>query len=214
VDAVLLCTGYSADWSATLPFVQTSVPTDTVPAYGGPPLPRLYMNMFPPRYADTCALLCHSAFGKNNGFSFADVTAWAVSNVWRGVTPLPSKADMEAQIDAHHVWVARDCWLRDPFCDTSMVRQWEWQRWLHGAAGTGMEALGWGWKGWAFWWKDRELYALMNHGVETAHAFRVFETGRRRAWDGARDAIVRINTVVKHKFPVQEEDLDWLPPKS
>lgn len=40
------------------------------------------MNMFPPAYADSCALLCYSAFGKSNGFTFADLTAMAISYVW------------------------------------------------------------------------------------------------------------------------------------
>ncbi|KAK0616773.1 flavin monooxygenase-like protein [Immersiella caudata] len=207
IDAVLLCTGYSADWSALAPFVSTSQPP--VKSYTGPPLYRLYRNIFPPEYATTCALLCYSAFGKNNGFSFADVTAWAVSNVFRGVEPLPSRAEMESSIDTHQRWIAEECYAREPYCDTSMVRQWEFQAWLHKAAGTGMENLGWGWKGWKFWWNDREMYGLMNHGVETAHAFRYFETGKRRTWEGAREAIVHVNRIVGEKFPCPEEEGWW-----
>jgi len=193
VDAVILCTGYRADWGPA-PFVETSKPG--AHGYAGPPIYRLYMNMFPPEYADSCVMLCYSAFGKSNGFSFADVTSLAVSNVWRGVEKLPSRADMERHIDRHQKWVASR-WAEDHTIDTGCVKQWEFQGFLHRAAGTGMENLGWGWKGWLFWLKDRKMYKLMNNGVETAHAYRYFETGKRKIWEGARDEIIHQNELVK-----------------
>ncbi|KAI1134604.1 putative dimethylaniline monooxygenase [Hypoxylon sp. FL0543] len=196
IDAVICATGYSADFDVA-PFVEKSCP----PNYGGQPIARLWMNLFPPRYADSACLLCYSGFGKNNGFSFSDVVSMAVSNIWRGVHPIPSREDMEKQVDAHQKWVASR-WRLDNNIDPSMVKQWEFQGFLHDAAGTGMENLGWGWKGWKFWFQDREMYNLMNHGVETAHAFRFFETGKRRAWPGAREAIIQANRAVKI-FPVK-----------
>jgi dimethylaniline monooxygenase (N-oxide forming) len=200
VDVVICATGYKADFTLT-PFLETSMPN----AYGyrGEPLYRLYMNTFPPRYADSCVLLCYSAFGKSNGFSFADVTAMAVSNVWRGEERLPTLVEMEHHIDAHQAWVASR-WRMEPQIDPSMVKQWEFQGWLHRAAGTGMENLGWGWQGWKFWFKDRKMYSLMNNGVETAHMYRFFETGKRRTWEGAREAILHMNELVK-MFPIKED---------
>lgn len=208
VDAVVLCTGYRADWKVA-PWVERSRPRGL--GYKGPDMYRLWMNLFPPAYADSCAMLCWSAFGKNNGFSFADVTAWAVSAVWRGVEPLPERGAMETWVDRHHRWVVEWAWKRDPLSfDPSMVKQWEFQGWLHRAAGTGMENLGWGWKGWKFWWKDREMYALMNHGAETAHGFRYFDggEGRRKKWEGAREAIIHVNEEVKRQFPIKEEEIE------
>jgi dimethylaniline monooxygenase (N-oxide forming) len=203
VDAVLLCTGYRADWTVAESFMERSTPGSH--GYKGEPIYRMWMNLFPPRYADSCAFLCYSAYGKSNGFSFADVTSMAVSNVFRGVEPLPSQAEMNAWIDRHHDWVASR-WALDHSASASMVKQWEFQGWLHRAAGTGMEALSpLSWKGWKFWWGDRELYKLMNDGVETAHAYRFFETGKRKTWDGAREAIVHANEVVKQVLPITEE---------
>ena len=203
IDAVICCTGYSADWSAA-PFVETSVPN--VEGYRGPPMYRLWMNMFPPAFADSCALLCYSQYGKNNGFSFGDVTAMAVSNVWRGVEPLPSRDVMEKCIDDHQRWGARR-WLTDPLCDTSAVKNWEFQAWLHRVAQTGMENVGWGWKGWSFWWRDRKMYNLIAHGVETAHCYRYFDSPTRRHWPGAREAIIHVNQAVKDIFPIEDEDI-------
>lgn len=201
IDAVICATGYRADFSIA-PFLDTSKPQ----AYGyqGEPIYRMYMNMFPPRYADSCALLCYSAFGKSNGFSFSDVTSLAVSNVWRGIEPLPTRAEMERHIDAHQKWVASR-WAVEPRSDPSAVKQWEFQGFLHRAAGTGMENLGWGLKGWKFWLKDRKMYNLMNNGVETAHMYRYFETGKRKTWEGAREAILHMNDLIK-MFPIPVED--------
>ncbi|KAI1321100.1 putative dimethylaniline monooxygenase [Xylariaceae sp. FL0255] len=199
VDAVIFATGYTADFSVT-PFLDTSRP----PNYSGPDLVRLWMNMFPPKYADSMVLLCHSTYGKNNGFSFSDVSSMAVSNVFRGVHQVPSPEEMEKQIDEHHDWVVSR-WRLDDKIDPSMVKPWVFQGFLHEAAGTGMENLGWGWKGWKFFFKDPRLCYLMNHGVETAHAFRFFETGKRKTWPGARDAILYMNQAVKI-FPIKDSN--------
>lgn len=48
------------------------------------------------------------------------------------------------------------------------------------------------------------MYNLMNNGVETAHMYRYFETGKRKTWDGARDAILHANETVK-MFPIKED---------
>jgi dimethylaniline monooxygenase (N-oxide forming) len=48
---------------------------------------------------------------------------------------------------------------------------------------------------------------MMNNGVETAHAFRYFETGKRKAWPEARDAIIHINELVK-VFPIKVEKVE------
>ena len=202
IDAVIFCTGYRADWSAA-PFVETSTPT--AHGYKGRPMTRLYMNLFPPRYADSCAMLCYSAFGKNNGFSFSDVISMAISNVWRGVSSdmMPGRQEMERWVDEQQAWVAGR-WALDPNIDISMVRQWIFQPWNHAAAGTGMENLGWGWKGWSFWLRDRKMSNMMNNGVETAHMFRFFETDKRKAWPGARDEIMHQNELVKQIFPLKE----------
>lgn len=201
VDAVICGTGYSADFSVA-PFIEMSRPAN----YGGPEIARMWNNMFPPKYADSICMLCYSSYGKNNGFSFCDVSSMAVSNIWRGTHPLPPQDEMEREIDAHHAWVASR-WRLDNQVDVSMVKQWEFQGRLHDAAGTGMDSLGWGWKGWKFWFRDPKMSYLMNNGVETAHAYRFFDTGKRKAWPGARDAIIHMNEVVK-MFPIKEEKKD------
>jgi dimethylaniline monooxygenase (N-oxide forming) len=199
IDTVVLCTGYRADFSL-LPFVQHSSPEADVHgnAYGGREIPRLYMNIFPPKYADSMAILIASTYGKNNGFSFADVISMAISNIWRGVSSdmIPSAPEMDRAIDAHQKWIAGR-WTKENTTDPCAVKQWEFQGFLHDAAGTGLENLGWGWKGWLTWLKDPKMSSLMRNGVETAYAFRYFETGKRATWPGAREAIIHTNELVK-----------------
>jgi dimethylaniline monooxygenase (N-oxide forming) len=199
IDAVICATGYKADFSVA-PFLERSRPSN----HDGPDFVRLWMNLFPPKYAHSIVMLCYSAFGKNNGFSFSDMTSMAVSNVWRGVHPTPTLEAMEKHIDNHQNWVASR-WRLDNNIDVSMVKTWEYQSLLHKAAGTGMENLGWGWKGWKFWFEDPKMSYMMNHGVETTHAFRYFDTGKRKAWPGARDAIIHMNELVKI-FPIKEKE--------
>ena len=70
------------------------------------------------------------------------------------------------------------------------------ERWLNQAVGNGVnEAFGWGWEGWKFWWKERELYKLLIDGINTPFVYRLFEgrEGSRRRWEGAKDAIYRAN---------------------
>ncbi|TDZ60899.1 Monooxygenase aurF [Colletotrichum trifolii] len=199
VDAVICCTGYQADFDL-VPFLETSRPDADAAgkAYKGPPIARLYMNIFPPAHADSIAVLAYSTYGKNNGFSFSDVTAMAISNIWRGVSAdmIPPRSEMERAIDRHQRWIAGRVNL-EKRSDVASVKQWEFQGFLHEAAGTGMENLGWGWKGWMTWFRDPYMVYLINHGVETAHAFRYFETGKRKTWDGAREAIIHMNKLVK-----------------
>jgi dimethylaniline monooxygenase (N-oxide forming) len=198
VEAVICATGYTANLDVA-PFLEQSRPKN----YGGPDLVRLWMNIFPPQYADSMALLCHSAYGKNNGFSFNDVQSMAISNIFRGVHPLPPKKSMNAWIDARQEWLASR-WRVEPLgFNASAVKTWEFQRFLHDVAGTGMDNLGYGWKGWKFFFQDPKMSYLMNNGVETAHAFRYFETGKRKTWDGARDAIIQANEAIKI-FPLKE----------
>jgi dimethylaniline monooxygenase (N-oxide forming) len=198
VEAVICATGYTANLEVA-PFLERSQP----PNYGGPDLVRLWMNIFPPKYADSMALLCHSAYGKNNGFSFNDVQSMAISNIFRGIHPLPSVQIMHAWVDAHQEWLASR-WRENPLSFTSSaVKTWEFQTFLHEVAGTGMDNLGYGWNGWKFFFKDPKMSYLMNNGVETAHAFRYFETGKRKTWDGAREAIIKANEAVK-VYPIKD----------
>jgi dimethylaniline monooxygenase (N-oxide forming) len=203
IDAVICATGYSSNMKVISSFATYRRPE----GYDGPPLANLYMNMFPPEYAESMAILCYCSYCKANGFSFNDVMSLAVSNIFRGSHRLPSIPAMTKEIHQHHEWLAsvyREDKTQGSF-DPNMVQGWKFNRQIHDAAGTGMEALGWGLEGWKFWWKDPKMYKLMNSGLETAHAYRFFDTGKRKMWPGAREAIIRVNEEAKC-FPLSDEE--------
>jgi dimethylaniline monooxygenase (N-oxide forming) len=72
-----------------------------------------------------------------------------------------------------------------------------WLAFLDRAADCGVENnLGYGWEGWKFWMRERKLSDLMMRGVLTPFMYRLFD-GRRKKWDGARDAILHSNELIK-----------------
>jgi dimethylaniline monooxygenase (N-oxide forming) len=74
-----------------------------------------------------------------------------------------------------------------------IVRPGPWYKFLNSAAGTGVDKnLRYGWEGWKIWWQERKLSNLMMRGVMTPYMHRVFD-GRRKNWDGAREAIIASN---------------------
>ncbi len=74
------------------------------------------------------------------------------------------------------------------------VQQGQWLFWADRTAGCGVyDRLGWGVKGWQFWWNERELWKLVMDGVMTSVVWRLFDEGKRKAWDGARGEMERVN---------------------
>ncbi|KAL8290912.1 hypothetical protein RB597_008940 [Gaeumannomyces tritici] len=215
VDAVIVCTGYTSSLGVLAPGVleyddddddddgDESTPCSDEEDYAigakqahpAPRVPRLYRNIFPPRWADSLAclnylVLIHAAVQR-------EVAGMAVAQVWAGKTALPPRAEMEAQADAQArgYRVARR--RRRPQIaqpEGLVVDPHSWLRWVDEAAGSGVYAsLGWTWRGLLFFAREPRLWLLAAWGVNSPHIYRLFETGKRRAWDGAREAILRVN---------------------
>jgi len=191
VDAVILCTGYESGFSLTPDFS----PFDPVESTDkGSPLPRLYQNIFPPKYADSLAYMNYAAL-TDGATTIIDVVAMAVTQVFKNPSLLPSQSAMNAHIDDHHAWVQN--LSKNDNVYAGIVRPGPWYAFLNDMAGTGVnEKLGYGWEGWKFWWKDRELCNLMIKGVMTPFMYRIFD-GRRKKWEGAREAILKANKMVE-----------------
>lgn len=67
------------------------------------------------------------------------------------------------------------------------------EKWLNDVIGNEMnENLGWGVQGWKFWWNEYRLWKVIVDGVDTPYVYRLFD-GRRKKWDGAKEAIYRQN---------------------
>jgi dimethylaniline monooxygenase (N-oxide forming) len=56
----------------------------------------------------------------------------------------------------------------------------------------------WGWAGWRFWWRNRDLYQLLVNGINAPAVYRLFDSGRgRKPWKDAMNSIERTQQEVK-----------------
>jgi dimethylaniline monooxygenase (N-oxide forming) len=186
IDAIVLCIGYTDDMDILHEAIDFTSPRDD-----SPELPDLYMNIFPPAYADSFAhiSLTHLFGPQIPGRVLA---AMAIPQIWANRSPLPSVATMKSWISTHQSWIRRRMAKAGPNGNGYQeVDNGEWSYFLHEAAGTGLyEHVGWGWKAWGLWWKDRELYRAIANLPICAYSYRVFDMGKRRPWDGARQALI------------------------
>jgi dimethylaniline monooxygenase (N-oxide forming) len=195
VDAVVLCTGYKPDFSITPDFSPLEQGAGKEAGIKRAPLARLYQNIFPPQYADSLAYMNYAAITGGGNLIGTELMAVAIAQIWKGGFALPSEDEMNVEIDQHHKWI-RSLGTNDSVY-TGIVRPGPWLAFLDRAADSGVEKnLGYGWEGWKFWMRDRKLSGLMMRGVQTPFMYRLFE-GRRKKWDGARDAILHSNEIAK-----------------
>ncbi|KAL2760241.1 hypothetical protein ACRALDRAFT_1078963 [Sodiomyces alcalophilus JCM 7366] len=194
IDAVIACTGYRPDFSL-LPDLTFTQWGDDVPA-----LPDLFQNIFPPAYADSLACLNYGIVTEGAA-PFRELQAMAVAQVWAGRSSLPSREAMERQVGDYQRWLTWRMRVA-PATYFGKGRMHPWMEFLHRTAGTGMyEYMGWGWRGWWFWLRERKLCGMIGWGVYSPHMYRLFETGKRSAWAGAREAIIRVNEERERAFP-------------
>lgn len=186
IDAIILCIGYTDDMNVLREAIEF-----TSPQNGSPELPNLYMNIFPPSYADSFAhiSLTHLLGPQIPGRVLA---AMAVPQIWAKRSLLPSESSMKSWILSHQSWIRKRIAKAGPNGNGYQeVDNGEWSYFLHDAAGTGLyEYVGWGQKAWGLWWNDRELYHAVANLPICAYSFRVFDMGKRKPWEGARQALI------------------------
>lgn len=197
VDTIIFCTGYTPDYSLVEGYDPTRNTTSHWSSLAGSndkPLPRLYQNVISLDEPDSLAFMTAVAFPMP-AFQTYDLASMAVAQIWMGNSPLPSKTEMSKAVDEHHAWVC-DLAKRGTV-HPGMVQADLWMAWADEAAGTGVGTkLGYGLEGWKFWWNERKLCDLLMTGVYTPHIYRLFD-GKRKKWDGAKQAIVDVNESLK-----------------
>lgn len=181
VDSIILCTGYKADYSLLDSRFDPTRNTrpDWAAASGsrGKPLPRLYQNIISLDFPDSLAFMGSVAFA-TPAFQLYDMASMALTQIWKGTSPMPPKVEMEAAVDACHAWICDLARQGNVF--PGLVKQHEWMAWANRTAGTGVdEYLGWGWKGLKFWITQPRFYNLLVSGVYSPHLYRLFP-GRRK----------------------------------
>lgn len=190
LDAIIYCTGYDLSSPLVEPEHQP-YPDPGEPA-------RLYRGTFPlhPDAAvrESLAFLGHG-FPFFPGLIQLELVVMAVVQVWRGASSLPGLAEMERWREG---WLAWRAGLlrgqeREATFYVGTVPLDDHLRWFDWAAGTGVFShFGvLSRRAWAFWWRDRELYNQCASGCFSPAVWRLFETGKRKAWAGAREQIVK-----------------------
>ncbi|KAH8660304.1 flavin monooxygenase-like protein [Xylariales sp. PMI_506] len=190
IDTIIASIGYKDDMGLL------SDAVSFVPAPGdAAPLPNLYMGIFPPEHPDSFAILSNVHVNAPQ-IPVRDLAAMALTQIWLGNSKLPDRPAMDAWLINHQAWIGARI-ARSHGVHRGEVPSIQYMPFLHEAAGTGLlEHLGWGPKAWKFWWSDSELYRAVAHGPSTGLAYRLFETGKRPAWEGARKAILEVQAEV------------------
>ncbi|RFU78992.1 hypothetical protein TARUN_3223 [Trichoderma arundinaceum] len=199
-DAVICCTGYKNDFSLLdKEYDPSSAPSSSwLEAAGSKnrPYPRLYQNVFSLNAPDSLAFLGCVWF-VTGAFCLADIASMCIAQVWSGKATLPPRSKLQYWVDRQE---KRICGLAQRGAVIpATVPPSEWLLWADRTAGMGVEEhVGWGWKGWLFWWRERKLWKMVMDGPFTSVFWRLFP-GRRKRWDGARAEIMRVNKVIEEQ---------------
>jgi dimethylaniline monooxygenase (N-oxide forming) len=200
VDSIIFATGYTLNYS----IVGDSDPTRkstrqwaNLPGSNNRQLPRLYQNIFSVEHPESLAFMGSLSF-MNPAFLMFDLASMALTQLWKGNSQFPPRAEMEQAVDRHHEWM---CSLAAKgSVSPGAVKGVDFSEWVDEVAGIGLrEKLGYGFQGWWFWLKDREFCNVLMDGLLSPHVYRVFSGNKRQHWEGARDELLKINKELKAK---------------
>lgn len=198
VDAIIFCTGYNPNFSILGKFDPTLTDNKTYDYY----TPRLYQNIFSLDHPDSLAFI-GIALVFIPAFLMTDLSSMALAQLWSTKTTspsLPPLAEMHTWRLQHAKWVAS---VRATHHSGKMIKfslpDGPWLEWVQRTAGTNLqENTSWfSWKAWKFWLSDWKFCSLLMGGVFTPILYRLFDSDRRKKWDGAREAIERMNENAK-----------------
>lgn len=196
VDSIIWCTGYTVDYSILGKSEPILNRRNGIETGNGRKIPRLYQNVLSLQHPESLAFMGNLSF-MNPAFLMFDLATMAVAQIWKGRSALPSQAEMERAVDDQHQWIARLATKGQ--VTPGLVKAADWLDWAEAAAGLGMkENLGYGFRGWSFWLTDRTFCNMLMDGLLLPFHYRLFG-GKRKRWDGARDAIVKVNRELKER---------------
>ncbi|KAI9148825.1 Monooxygenase aurF [Paramyrothecium foliicola] len=212
IDAIIVCTGYTYDFSfvpgAGNP-VDPKFAPDGYEAYKRArfydpknPFPRLYRGFISEQYPESLAFLGHLLITKPP-FVLYDLATMALASLWSGAyTPgLPSCAELQRDIEKQYRYIV--CMLDKgpiPYPGFRAPTGAETYMWLNEVAGTGLDKrLGnWSLAAWKFWWEDRKFYGQLMDGADLPYVYRLLETPYgRKPWPGAKEQILRTHEEIK-----------------
>ncbi|KAL6247394.1 hypothetical protein RBB50_005740 [Rhinocladiella similis] len=209
VNTIIFCTGYSLDYSLLGKYDPTrSLAVESTTADSSVNLtetPRLYQNIFSLDHPSSLAFVGTAAL-IFPAFVLSDLSSMAIAQVWSNKpdTPtLPSQIEMENWYSEHLSYVStiRSLSPYGKFVKMS-VRNGPWLSWVQDAAGCELVSYldFFSLKAWKFYWSDPKFSKLLCHGIWSPHVYRLFDPKRpngRKRWDGAKEAIEKVNADVQ-----------------
>jgi dimethylaniline monooxygenase (N-oxide forming) len=201
-DTIILCTGYTYDYSlipeSISPVRDINRKWQASQASSNRPLHKLYRGLLSLDYPDSLAFLGVSGYPSSQ-MPLYDLISMAISQIWKGAYDLPSKEEMEAEVNERHAWLLELASKDSQSILPGRLKVGPWMEWLHDAAGTGVnERLGYGLSGWWYWITNFSSARKLMNGVNSPHIWRLFD-GRRKKWDGAWEAIERVNQEARER---------------
>lgn len=135
------------------------------------------------------------------GLSMFELQSAAVAQIWLGNAQLPPLKEMK-KWHSDLLEYRKNMFAKNTVAESThypaMLPTADAINWLDRTTGADLLGrFGWSWKAWKFWWQDRSFYNLCNTGVLSPHMWRLFDTGGRKVWPGARAAIERDNRLVE-----------------
>lgn len=208
MDQIIYCTGYDP----CIPFIDKE--HDPYPVVGEPPV--LYRNTYPlhsdPAVRNSLVFLGHAAV-VFPGLVQHELITLATCMIWTGKSQLPPLEDMRKWYSDNRAWrnnVKRRQKRISTFYTFFMPFS-DHLRFFDSMSGTDVFShFGWSWKAWQFWWSDRELYNRCMKGLFTPTIFRLFDSGKRKAWPQARAQIIHdqnfaVERAAKRKTVLEEK---------
>ncbi|KAK4493929.1 hypothetical protein PRZ48_015115 [Zasmidium cellare] len=208
VDAIICCFGSEFDFSGLVPPEFDPSNPDLAPEQfeklrkakhwrDDLVVSRAYRQMLSLQKPHSLAFFGH-AYLVQSSMAMWDLVSMALAQLWKGAYPMPSEQEMQQECDKHFQWIATKL-EGGEIGNTGILADSDFTAWLHKVAGTGLPERvdGWGWEAWKFWWYERKTYSTLVDGLNSPHALRLFETGKRKVWPRAMEEIERANREVE-----------------
>jgi dimethylaniline monooxygenase (N-oxide forming) len=183
VDTIILCTGYKYDFSlvpdSVSPIRVKNAQWEASDRTNGRELYRLYQGIFSLDCPDSLAYLGVAGYPSSQ-FPLFDLVTMALAQVWKGAVKLPAQEEMEAEVDKRHAFLLSGAAQEGPQIVPYRMDVGPWLKWLHNAAGTGInERFSYDLKAWWYWLEDLRNVSNLMSGVNSPHLWRLFD-GRRK----------------------------------
>ena len=202
VDSIVCCTGYNPDFSILGQFDPNIIATGSEEQQRQYDAPKLYQNIFSLQHPESLAFV-GIAILIFPAFLLSDLSSMAIAQFWSkkpDTVNLPSQTEMETWYANHLAWVSSIKALSPKgYFVKNNVESGPWLKFVEDAAGTNV-ARNLDYTSLQAWWNwlwNPWFVSMMVGGIYSPHFYRLFASDRRKTWNGARDAIVKVNEDVK-----------------